>query len=248
MDYTAFVQTVTILGSQASAANGYALPIDFSNIMPEIINYAEGRIYREMTFLGTRTQDSSLSFTGTTRSLNLQNMQTVVIVPEGLSLIYPVGQIPALGTRVPFLESSLDFIDLKWPQESQTQDPTVRQNGWFWAMRDNQTIVVGPTPNAAYGVEITGLFMPSPLSASNLNTYITTAYPDLMVAAGMIFVTAYMRNFGAQSDNPKMTQSWENQYQTLAASVRNEEERRRGSGQGWTNYQAAPAAEPARTG
>lgn len=246
MNYTEFVQYISILATQASAANNYALPADFTNIFPAAIEYAEDRIYREMVFLATRAQDASLTFSGTTRSLNLQNMTTIIIVPEGLSIITPVGAIPALGTRLPCQEASLDYIDFNWPTESLTRDPSTVFERW-WAMLDATTMVVSPTPDLAYGAEITGLFRPLQLSSTNPTTYITLSYPDLMVAATMIFVTGYMRNFGAQADTPGMSQSWETQYTKLAASATLEEQRRRGQGIGWSNNAPTPLATPART-
>lgn len=247
MDYTDITQAWTILASQASASSGYQLPTDFSNILPDAIAYAEGRIYREMTFLATRAQDSSLTFSGNTRSLDLTAMTTIIVVPEGLSIITPKGAIPAAGRRVPVLEASLDWIDIMWPVESDTADPLTKLDEWCWAMKDATTIVVGPTPNDTFGAEITGLFQPTPLSTTNPTTYLTLVYPAFFICAGMIFITGYMRNFGAQADNPQMANSWETQYQKLAVSTRLEEERRRGQGTGWSNQQATPLATPART-
>lgn len=247
MTYTEFVQAITILAAQASAQNGYTLPTDFTNLLPRVIEYAEDRIYREMVFLATRAADASLTFSGSTRSLNLQSMTTIIIVPEGLAAISPVATIPALGTRLPFLQASLDVIDISWPTESATRSPAlVQPEQRMWAMKDAETIVVCPTPNAAFVAEITGLFRPLQLSATNTTTYITLSYPDLMIAAGMIFMTGYMRNFGAQSDNPQMSASWEDQYKKLAASATLEEQRRRGSGTGWSNNAPTPLAAPAR--
>lgn len=247
MDYTAFVQALLILTSRASAANGYAAPTDFTNILPQAINYAEDRIYREMVFLATRAQDASLMFTPGSRTLGLQSMTTVIIVPEGLSAITPLGALPALGTRLGFGWATLDFIDVCWPTESLTQAPALSDNRW-WTMRDAQTIICSPTMDQAYVAEVTGLFRPLQLSAANPNTYLTTSYPDLMLAASMIFMSAYLRNFGAQADNPQMSQSWEAQYKVLAASATLEEQRRRGQGQGWSQNAPTPLATPQRTG
>lgn len=249
MIYADMIQSLTILARQAASTTNYVPSSpDFMNIIPNAIDYAEDRIYREMTFLATRAQDSSLTFSGNSRSLNLSQATTVIIVPEGLSVITPVGAIPALGTHLPFLNTSLDVIDLTWPVESLTVDPsTVQMVERRWAMRDAFTVVVCPTPNLAYGVEITGLFRPLEISATNPSTYISTWYPDLMIAACMIFISGYMRNFGAQADNPQMATSWETQYGKLAASATLEEQRRRGAGVGWSQSAPTPLAKPDRT-
>lgn len=246
MDYNEWVQAVSILTSRASAANGYSLPTDFSNILPRAIEYGEDRIYKEMTFLGTRAQDASLTFSGSTRSLNLQNMTTKIIVPEGVAAITPVGTVPALGTRVQFQAASLDVIDMFWPDERVTAAPDDVDER-YWAMLDAYTIVVEPTPDDTYVAEITGLFMPTALSSTNTTTYITLTYPALFVACTMIFLSGYLRNFGAQADNPKMSASWEDQYKILAASTVMEEQRRRSQGIGWSANAPAPLAKPDRT-
>lgn len=242
MNYDEFEQSLLILTSRASAANGYVPPTDFVNILPRGIEYAEDRIYKDLTFLGTRAQDSSLVFTGNTRSLNLSNMTTIVLVPEGLSIITPAGQIPSLGRRVPTTQTSLDFIDWMWPTESLTVDPLSGAE-FYWALKDDHTMVVAPTPNGLFSAEITGLFQPARISETNPNTYLSLNYPALLEAGAMVYMSGYTRNFGAQADTPQMAQSWETQYGIMRDIARGEEQRRRGQGQGWSQSSATPLAQ-----
>ena len=58
-------------------------------------------------------------------------------------------------------------------------------------------------------------------------TQLTNFFPDLFIAASMIFASGYQRDFGSQSDNPQQAQSWESQYQTLIKSASTEEARKR---------------------
>lgn len=58
-------------------------------------------------------------------------------------------------------------------------------------------------------------------------TQLTTYFPDLFIAASMIFATGYQRDFGAQADNPAQGQSWENQYDLLIKSAITEEARKK---------------------
>lgn len=241
MNYTEFQQSVLILTSRASAANGYVAPTDFVNILPRAIEYAENRINREIVFLADRAQNTSLAFTGTTRELDLSTASVVISVPEGLAAV------TAGGVRIPFYEASLDVIDLFFPNPALAVDIATYVGDLYWAMKDATTIVVGPTPNAALTAEVTGIFVPARLSSTNPNTYISDQYPDLMEAASMIYLSGYVRNFGAQADTPKMAQSWEEQYKQLAASATTEEQRRRGQGAGWTNQMPTPIAQPQRT-
>lgn len=246
MNYTAYVQQLSILAEQAIAP-AYSLTDvpDFSNTIPSVINYAEGRIYRECVFLATRTQDHSLNFTAGNRSLSFASISPSIIVPEGLAMITPVSTAPAAGVRQPFDIASLDLIDIYWPQESITVDPSTVSYR-YWALKDATTIIVGPTPDKNYTAEITGLFQPVPLSQANSSTYLSATYPDLFLAASMIFLSAFLRDFGAQSDDPQSAQSWETQYGKLVGSVGLEEQRRRSQGNGWSPNTSTPLAKPPR--
>lgn len=246
LDYAGAILQWTILGNLSTNGQGYALNADYENEMPMVIAYAEGRCYRELTLLGTRAQDSSLSFTGNTRSLNLQSATQIILVPEGLAVITPVGSIPALGTRTQFVAASLDVIDSIWQTESQTVDPLTYQGDLYWAMKDPYTIVTAPTMDDTYPAEVTGLFQPAPLSVTNTTTYLSLTYPDVFIAAGMIYVSAMVRNFGAQADKPQMAVTWEDQFKLLALSAMLQEQRLRGAGAGWSPNNPTPIATPPR--
>lgn len=247
-DYTDIIQQWTILTSQAAAANDYTPPTDFSNVLPFAITYAEQRIFKDIPMLAQRTQDSSLVFSGNTRTLDLSQMTTPIVVPEGLAMITPAGSLPNQGNSIPFTWTTLDVIDQMWPDQRVTVDPATRTREWYWTLLDATTIAVAPIPNAAFVANVTGLFQPTPLSAANPITYLSATYTMLYVAAGMIYNVGYMRNYGAMADNAKMGLSWESQYDTLKEDALLEEQRRRGAGTGWSQNMPTPIATPQRTG
>jgi hypothetical protein len=110
-----------------------------------------------------------------------------------------------------------------WPQESA---PTTTSVPAYYAHVTDTTIVVGPPLGSAAGtatVEVVGTITPDALSVSNTTTYLSTNYPDLLLAASMIFISGYQRNFGAQADNPQQAQSWTAQYMTLLESAKRSE-------------------------
>jgi hypothetical protein len=209
-------------------------PGDFAALLPQATSYAEQRIYTDIPFLGHRASNATLSTTMGKRTVSLSMMINSaggpIIIPESLRLIAPVGSSPQSGTRVPFVRSSTFLIDSVWPIESTMQAPSLTTFATnYWAMVDAQTIIVAPTPDAAYVVEIDGLFQPAPISAANPATYLSTTYPALLEAACMVFLQgALMKNFGAQADNPQSALSWEALYQELMQSAKAEEARRRG--------------------
>lgn len=233
------IQT-SVLVALAQASSPYnVIPPNFAAQFPQATSYAELRIYRDLVMLCTRQQNTSLTTTAGSRQINLANMVNSsggpIIVPEGLSLISPAGTTnPALGTRVQYTESSLDWVDYVWPGEALTMSPVSAEwIGRYWAMRDDHVMVISPTPDspgaAVYTAEITGLFQPTPISAGNPTTYLSTNYPDILEVAILIFLSgALQRNFGAQADDAPAAMSWEKQYQTLIVGAKNEEMRRRG--------------------
>lgn len=216
---------------------------DYTTILPAAIQDAENRIYRDLDFLATRTVNPTSSFTTGSRNLTIPTSPTTIIVLQGVAQITPSGSSPSAGTRNQLEVSTLDFIDYVWPTES------TKGLGEYWAMRDAATIVVAPTPDQNYVAELTGIFRPTPMSASNTNTYIGDVYPDLLVNACMSFLSGYQRDFGAQGsvDDDSLATSWEKKYQDSKNSALAEEQRRKGSSVGWSPFSATPLATPPRT-
>jgi hypothetical protein len=259
------IQTA-VIQALANASPPYtAVTPDFTIAFPQATSYAENRICRDMPMLANRAQNTQLMTTAGSRSIDLTTMNNItaddqtnpgggpIIVVDGFALISPAGTSnPALGLRIPYTQTSLDWIDQFWPQQSVVMDPAAADwIGRYWALRDDHTIIIAPTPDAplgaVYTAEITGLFQPTPISQANPQTYLSTYYPDLLECAIMIFMSGWLqRNFSSQSDDPKMAVSWESQYEILLKSAMEEEQRRRGQGIGWSNMSMSEA-QPARS-
>jgi len=225
------------------------IPADFAVLYPQATSYAEGRIYQELVPLNYRKQNTSLVTTPASRTLNLTFASQTVLSVEGFALIIPSGTTnPALGTRIIYDPSSLDVIDMVWPQESVTVAPEAADwIGRYWALLDDQTLVFAPTVPAVYTAVITGDFEPVPISPTNPSTYLSSVYPELLQAACMVWLSgALTRNFGAQADDPRQAMSWETQYKTLLGSSLLEEQRRRLQGVGWSQNAPAPLNKPDR--
>ena len=202
---------------------------NFDIIQQAIINDGEQRIYTDMDFLATRKTNSSLTFTPNSRTLDVTPLTLLSTGPlmyvTGVNAITPVGSTPQNGSRNRVRMINADVLDLIWPAEQTIVGTQVPAYG---AAQDDKTIIVAPTPSAAYVAEIRGVFRPAPLSGSNPNTYISSNYPALMIAACMTFAAGYQKDYGAASDDPKQAVSWESHYQTLLKSALEEERRRKG--------------------
>lgn len=213
---------------------------EFAQIIPSVIDYAEQRLYRELDLLDTVTRATGLLTVGT-RTFNLPVTPGRFVVTNGFNVITPAtATVPDNGTRVRLTPTTLDALDVMWPS---TQGAGVPE---LYAMVTDQQIAVGPPPDAAYTVEVIGTIRPTPLSATNDTTYLTLYLPDLFVAASMIFVSGWMKNFGAQGDQPQQAQSWDQQYTKLFASANVEEMRKKYASGAWGSLQPTPIATPSR--
>lgn len=190
--------------------------MDFAAIEPRMIEYAEGRIYREMDLLNTVVADATGSLTSGNRLFTFpQNY----LVAEMVNVLLG-------GVRHQLTPVSKEFLNAAWPGPSPAGLPD------YFAPLTDQTIMVGPWPDAPYGVEVVGTVIPAPLSAVNGTTFLTLNLGDLFFAATMIFGTGYKQNFGAQASDPAQAQSWETQYTKLFSSASLTEMRKRWAGPG----------------
>lgn len=213
---------------------------NFQTMLPGMIDYAEGRCYRELDLLVTRVTTTTTLSSGN-RNVTLPSSAGTYRVVEVVNVMTTVGQGSSNGTRSQVVPASRDFIDAVYPSgQSNTGVPL------FWAMNANTNIILGPSPDAGYTAEIVGTIQPTPLSSSNTTTFLTTMLPDLFVAASMVFGSGYMRDFGAQADNQAMSGSWEGQYTTLIQSANIETLRQKYQSGGWTHAQPSPIATPQR--
>ena len=218
----------------------------FQNWLPNAIAYAEGRIYRELNMLNEDVRDSSASTTPGSRDFTLPTSIGTFQVVTDINIITPASTDPSGGTRNRLLPSSLALVDWTWPSATGAGVPT----NWAYISQSlvagQSPVVFGPWPDAAYRVEVIGKVIPTPLSASNTTTFLTTYLEDLFLAACMISFTGYMKNYGAQADDPKMAMSWETQYNILLKSASDWEARKRFAGASWTAFQVEPTAVPQR--
>lgn len=219
-----------------------ALDPDFVAIEPSIIDYAEQRCYREGDFLSTIIRDSSSALTANSRNFTLPSGQGRFVTTQGFNVYTPVSSTTTRNQLVP---TTRDFLDATWPSESASTTPSIPAN---YAMITDQTIIVGPPPDANYMVEVIGTIRPIPLSATNTTTFLSLYLPDLFFAASMVFASGYQKNFGSQSDDPRMAASWESQYQLLKESAFTEEFRKKYQSVSWSSMSMSPIATPPRAG
>ena len=209
------------------------------SILPDAIEYAELRIYRDLDLLSTVQVNTSFSTASGSSKVTLT--QGTFVTLQNVNVITPAGTTnPDLGTRVPLLPVSKEYIQYAWPSSTNDGVPS------YFAMIDERTFSLGPWPDAAYTLEIIGTVRPETLSAINTTTFISQYLPDIFLMASMIFISGYQRNFGRQSDDPQMAQSYESQYMALLKGATVEEYRKKYQSSGWTSMSPSPVATPGR--
>lgn len=226
----------------SSLANMLVIPATDANylaFLPNVIDDAEQRIYRELDLLATIVRDTSGTFTANSRNFTFpQHM----VVSESINFFTPSGSTTYRRQLIP---TTREFMDAVYPDE--TSCGCADEFPRYYAMITDQQIIVGPPPQDSYTVEVVGTIRPTPLSATNTSTYLTLYLPDLFLAEALIFGYGYLKDFGAQTDDPRASSAWAGHYQDLWQSAATEEARKKYSSAAWTPKQPSPLATPPRT-
>lgn len=226
-----------------SLANMLVIPPDnedYLTVLPNIIDDAEQRIYRELDLLSTIVRDTGGTLTPNSRNFTLPQTNGRFVVTESMNVFTPVG---TTTNRRPLRQVSREFLDQVYGNETATSADAYPE---YYAMITDQQIIVGAAPGAAFTMEVIGTIRPTPLSSTNTQTYLTLYLPDLFLAEALIFGYGYMKDFGAMTDDPQASASWSAHYKDLWVSANTEEQRKRYAAQAWTSKQPAPIATPAR--
>jgi len=220
--------------------------VNFLAILPMMIDYASLRICRDLDLMFTSVSLYGAGYKLTAGNRNLSFSQdlpngTSFVVSEQINLITPAGQTnPDAATRTPLMPATKEFLDAVYGSATNTAQPK------YFVPFNETLFFVGPTPNADYYVEVVGTIRPAPLSVAVPVTFISEYMPDLLVMASMIYISAYQRNFGKESDDPQMAMSYESQYQLLLKSAVVEEARKKFDAAGWSSQSPATVASPTR--
>lgn len=230
MDYAGFLtRLTTLLETQATTT-------EFVNILPAIIDYAEQRIYREIDLQSVITFEPSVVSTAV--GVAVVDLSTVAGLSNAILQEFNIAD--ANGARHQLIAISKEAMAAIWGVGSSLAMPQ------FFAPLGYMRFRLGPIPDAIYPLDAVVTVRPAPLSASNASTFLTANLPDLFIAASMIFAAGYQRNFGAQSDDPQMSSSWEAQYKALLLSAVTEEARRKFQASAWSSMSVPIAATPQR--
>lgn len=222
-------------------ANMLVVPEDdpgYVQALPRIIDDAEQRLYRDLDLLSTVVRATG-ALTINNRNFNLPTTAGTFVVVEQMNVITPAGTTnPDLGTRVPMLPVSKEYLDAVFPSVAGAGVPSL------FAPISQENWIVGAWPSAAYTVEVVGTIRPAPLSEANTSTLLSNYLPDVFFAAALVFSAGYQLNFSAGADNPAAGMSWETHVKVLIDSAKVEEIRKKFGSQGWSSKSPDPIATP----
>lgn len=239
--YASFVSeiaTITVISSTILVTGDN----NFQGIIGQVIDQAEGMLWRDLDLPVARVTDTSVTCSSGVRTIALSTTQGTLLALETLNLFSSAGTTSSNATRIPIPFASKAVIDAIYPSALSSNCGLPE-----YAARVTDTeIMLGPTPDQAYGTEVIATIRPAPLSASNSSTWLTQNLPELMIAAGMVAMSGYMRNYGAQADDPKMAQSWKAIYDDLLKTAMTDSLRMKFQSQQWTSEVPSPIATPPR--
>lgn len=176
MTYTELVQAIKDMSSE----NDDVLFID--NI-PVFVQNAEKRIYQAVKLPNFRKNVTSNLVSGnrylTTPTDYLIPWELAVIVNDEYEYL---------------LLKDVSYIRGMYPNPNDTTVPKV------YAQFDDNTILLGPTPDSAYSVELHYFYYPESIVTAE-TTWLGTNFPNLMLYAAMVEASAFMKS---EEDTVKM--------------------------------------------
>lgn len=245
LTYNLYVQQVAAMAVvNAAETSGVWAGADpaFNTILPQMLNYAELRIQRDLDLLQSEVTDQ------TSYSLTPGSNQLAISVNDFVTITSIVVD------GVPLLPTTRQFLQNVYGSGSTAAPPEYFANAGGDAASGGVTstnYLLGPYPDQAYPVAITGTQrLPSLASFASAGpadsgyTFISTYLPDLLLMASMIYISAYQRNFGATANDPEMAGTYESQYQALLKGATVEEARKKFSAGGWSSATPAVVATP----
>jgi hypothetical protein len=254
LSFNAWVQAVGVMAvaqTQPNAGVWGFVDAPLQNVLPQILSYAEGRIQRDIdAFQASAVNQYTLTAGNSQLTIPIGDF----LIIETIEVLQTSNGVTVNST--PLIPVSKEFIQNCYSGVFSSGYPkyfAMYSNPFGEDPNANINILLGPSPNFAYSVNVNGTIrMPSLYQfatsgvADTAYTYISQWLPDLLIMASMIFISGYQRNFSATSDSKDMPVNYEQQYRTLLAGAIGEENRKKGMGSGWSPYSTPATATPAR--
>ena len=175
MNYTALSNAI-----QAYTENTEA---DFIAEIPVFVQQAEQRIYNSMQFPSIRK-----NVTGSTSSGN-----KYLGCPSDFLAVYSIAIIDAAGSYEYLLNKDVNFVRQAYPVPTDTGLP--RYYALFGAQSNDVnelTFILGPTPDATYGVELHYYYYPESIVTAG-TTWLGDNFDSVLLYGSLVEAYTYMK-------------------------------------------------------
>ena len=186
-------------------------------IVNDFIEHAELRIFRDVDLDVFRKYQTATLTSGDPFISMPGAIPTDFEFARYITIFSPSGSLGGLtdNERVYLQKKDTSFISEYAPNRTSTSIPK------YYANWDNDTIILAPTPNAAYTIELAYNALPTGLSSSNTTTWVSTNAPQLLLYACLVEAFKFLKG----PDN--MLQMYETYYQQALTPFMGEQMGRR---------------------
>ena len=152
-----------------------------STIVNGIISDAEFRIYRDVDSDNNRRYAFA----------NLVASQRFIDTPTDLLIIRSAQIVDSAGTAAADNREFLEYRDTSFMSEFNPTGATGVPK--YYGMWDKDTIVIAPTPNATYEIQLNYILKDPGLSATNTTTYISKYFPNGLLYACLVEAFSFLK-------------------------------------------------------
>ena len=181
-----------------------------TTIVNDFIEHAELRLYRELDIDPFRNNATATLTSGTpfvtlpgTIPSNFSSIRYVVIYS-------PSGSLGGLtdNERIVLDKKDPSYLSEYWPNRQSTGIPR------YYANYDEDSILIAPTPNAAYTIDLEYTAQPTGLSSSTATTWLSNNAPTALLYACLVEAFRFLK--GPENMLVMYEQAYKNAVGTLA--------------------------------
>jgi hypothetical protein len=152
-----------------------------STIIDGFISDAQFRILRDVDSDNNRRYATA----------NLVTSQRFIDVPAGLLVVRSAQIVDSDGSSNPDNREFLEYRDTSYMSEYNPTGSTGVPK--YYGMWDEDTIVLAPSPDATYSIQLNYILKDPGLSATNANTYLSTNFPNGLLYACLVEAYGFLK-------------------------------------------------------
>ena len=188
MNYTELKANVEDICEQTFTADQHAM----------FAEQAEQKIYNTVQIPALRKNQTGNTYLG----------NKYLIYPTDLLYVYSLAVIDGSGNYIYLLDKDVNFMREAYPNPSTTGTP--KHYGWF----DNTAFILGPTPDAAYDVELHYGYYPQSIVTAG-TTWLGDEFDSALLNGALIEAIRF------QKGEPDMVALYEKMYVQAIALLKN---------------------------